>query len=96
MRARASGSMRALRRTTRRGEPAAVRCPRAAGRSMRNERFGALLSEGLSSVAKRHQKTLGAVDAEIVRELRLKAWTVHGWRRGYVPRQAEQIAFLAR
>ncbi|HKS70511.1 MAG TPA: NB-ARC domain-containing protein [Ktedonobacterales bacterium] len=63
---------------------------------MRNERFGALLSEGLSSVAKRHHKTLSAVDAEIVRELRLKAWTVQGWRRGYVPRQAEQIAFLAR
>jgi LuxR family glucitol operon transcriptional activator len=63
---------------------------------MRNERFGALLSEGLSSVAKRQHTTLRAVDHDITSELHLKEWTVQGWRRGYVPSQPDHVAFLAR
>ena len=66
-----------------------------------NKQFGALLSEGLASIAHRWHKTKGAVCREMTEKLRaqgfaLSASTLEGWCRGFVPKEPEQIAWLVR
>ena len=61
-----------------------------------HRRFGRLLSEGIVSVAKRQQKRIAAVEAEIAKVLGYSPHTVQRWRRGYVPKEPEQVAFLVR
>ncbi len=68
---------------------------------MHNDEFGRLLNEGLSSVARKQNKTMGGLEAEIhllVDQLgfSLKYHTVSGWRRGYVPKEPELVALLTR
>jgi tetratricopeptide (TPR) repeat protein len=60
----------------------------------RNERFGKLLSEGIISVSMRKDKTVKAVEQEIAQELGFASHTVERWRRGYIPKEPEQVAFL--
>lgn len=64
--------------------------------TQRNERFGRLLSEGISSVARRQGRTLQEVETAIGEGLGYARATVDGWRRGTIPRTAEQVAYLAR
>ncbi len=61
-----------------------------------NKRFGQLLSEGIVSVAKRQRKSVAAVEGEIAGKLGYTHHTVQRWRRGYMPREPEQVAFLVR
>ena len=61
-----------------------------------HRRFGRLLREGIVSVAKRQQKRIAAVEAEIAKVLGYSPHTVQRWRRGYVPKEPEQVAFLVR
>lgn len=62
--------------------------------------FGRLLSEGLSTIARRHNKTMSGVEVDIGLHMdkagfKLKSNTIAGWRRGYIPKKPEQIALLA-
>lgn len=59
-------------------------------------RFGELLSEGIVSVAKRKGKKIAQIERALARELDFTYHTIQRWRRGYVPGELEQIAFLAR
>lgn len=61
-----------------------------------NKRFGKLLSEGIISVAKRQHKQVVAVEREIAEALGYTHHTVERWRRGYLPNNPEQVAFLVR
>lgn len=68
------------------------RCPMAA-----NKRFGELLSEGIVSVSRRHSKTIVAVEWEIAQVFGFASHhIVERWRRGYIPKVPEQIAYLVR
>jgi hypothetical protein len=60
----------------------------------RSVSFGELLSEGIVSVSRRRSMTVKAVEDEIAENLSFARYTVERWRRGYVPREPEQIAFL--
>jgi hypothetical protein len=59
-----------------------------------SERFGKLLSEGIVSASMRKDKTVRAVEQEIAQELGFALHTVERWRRGYIPKEPEHIAFL--
>jgi LuxR family glucitol operon transcriptional activator len=61
-----------------------------------NKRFGELLSEGVSSVARRQGKDLGAVEQEIAEAIGYTYHTIQRWRRGYLPKEPDQVAFLVR
>ena len=62
-----------------------------------NQRFGDLLTEGIISIAKRQRKTVAAVEREIAQALGFTSQhIVERWRRGYVPKEPEQVAFLVR
>ena len=61
-----------------------------------NERFGRLLTEGISSVAGRQKKTVQSVESEIAGELGFTSHNVERWRRGHVPSEPEHVAFLVR
>lgn len=59
-----------------------------------SERFGKLLSEGIVNVSMRKDKTVRAVEQEIAQELGFASHTVERWRRGYIPKEPEHVAFL--
>src|SRR5262245_9963009 len=61
-----------------------------------DKRFGALLGEGVSSVARRQRKRMGQVKDEIAEALGFSAHSVQRWLRGFVPTEPAQVAFLAR
>jgi len=61
-----------------------------------NKRFGELLSEGIFSVAKRQRETIAGVEQEIAKELGYTHHTVQRWRRGYLPKDPAQAAFIVR
>ncbi len=62
-----------------------------------NQRFGDLLTEGIVSIAKRQRKTVVGVELEIAQALGfVSQHIVERWRRGYVPKEPEQVAFLVR
>ncbi|MBA2284066.1 MAG: tetratricopeptide repeat protein [Ktedonobacteraceae bacterium] len=66
-----------------------------------NKQFGAILSEGISSIAHRWHKTKSAVYREITQHLReagfdLTDSTVEGWCRGFVPKEPQVIARIVR
>jgi DNA-binding Xre family transcriptional regulator len=61
-----------------------------------NVRFGDLLSEGISSAARRQQKKIQGVEYEIGNALEVSVYSVQRWRRGYIPTKLEQVAFLVR
>ncbi len=60
------------------------------------DRFGELLGEGIVSVAKRKGKKIAQIERVLAEELGFTYHTIQRWRRGYVPEELEQIAFLAR
>lgn len=60
----------------------------------RNKLFGTLLSEGISSIARRQQKTISRVEDDIASQLGFSLHTVQRWKRGYVPVEPTHIAFL--
>ena len=67
---------------------------------MPDHEFGRLLNEGLSTVARRHNKTMSGVETEMGLHadeagFKLKQHTIAGWRRGYIPKKPELIALLA-
>ena len=61
-----------------------------------NKRFGELLSEGIVSIAKRRHKSIAAVEREIAGELGYTHHTVQRWRRGHLPKDPAQVAFIVR
>lgn len=63
-----------------------------------NKQFGNLLSEGIVSVARRQGKTVAAVEQHIAdaKEIGCSFHNVQRWRRGYVPKEPDQIAYLVR
>jgi hypothetical protein len=62
-----------------------------------NQRFGDLLTEGIVSIAKRQRKTVVAVELEIAQALGFASQhIVERWRRGYIPKEPEQVSFLVR
>lgn len=61
-----------------------------------NRRFGQLLSEGVSSVARRQRKSMSAVEDELAVDLGYSAHTVEYWRRGHLPTDQAQVAALVR
>jgi tetratricopeptide (TPR) repeat protein len=68
---------------------------------MFDDKFGQLLKEGLSAVARRHNTTMSGVEAEISLRMDeagfdLKQYTFAGWRRGYIPKEPGQIELLAK
>jgi tetratricopeptide (TPR) repeat protein len=68
---------------------------------MRNHQFGALLSEGIASVATRCRKTRPGIRWEITEHLRQAGFvlydsTVAGWCQGFVPREPAIITWLTR
>ncbi|MCI0561691.1 MAG: hypothetical protein MN733_24645, partial [Nitrososphaera sp.] len=60
------------------------------------DRFGELLSEGIVSAAKRKGKRIAEIERVLAEELKFTYHTIQRWRRGFVPEELEQIAFLAR
>ena len=62
----------------------------------RNKRFGELLDEGISSVAKRQRKTMAAVEADLGENLGYSSHTVQHWRRGNLPPTPDIVASIAR
>ena len=60
------------------------------------KRFKKLLDEGISSVAKRQEKTIGAVQMEIAQELGYSVHTIEHWRRGNIPKTSELVEGLVR
>lgn len=62
----------------------------------RNKRFGELLDEGISSVAKRQRKTIAGVEREIADRLGYSPHTVQHWRRGNVPQDPQHVEELVR
>lgn len=60
------------------------------------ERFGKLLSEGIVSVAKRQGKKIREVEQDLATQMSFTYHAVEHWRKGFPPREPEQIAFLAR
>jgi hypothetical protein len=69
----------------------------SAGQTMsRNKRFGQLVDEGISSVAKRQSKTVAAVEMEIAEQLGYSQHTIQHWKRGNAPAQADHLIFLVR
>ncbi len=60
-----------------------------------NRRFGKLLSEGITSVARRQSRTIASVERELAESLGYSAHTVQRWRRGYTPRQLDQVVAQA-
>jgi tetratricopeptide (TPR) repeat protein len=68
---------------------------------MENKQFGALLSEGLSSVARRQHKTIASVKRDVTGQLvdagfRLTGSTISGWCQGIVPKDHRLVEFIAR
>src|SRR5690242_416704 len=68
---------------------------------MPNKHFGSLLSEGITSVAQRWNKTKPGVKWEMTEQLRaegfpLKDATVSGWCQGFVPKDVRLIAWVSR
>jgi AAA-like domain/TIR domain len=61
-----------------------------------NKIFGRLLNEGISSVAKRQNKQLAAVEFELAQMLRYSEHTIQHWRRGYIPPRPELVAQIVR
>lgn len=61
-----------------------------------NKRFGELLSEGIGSIARRQKKGVAAVQQEIAEALGYTHHNVQRWRRGHLPDEPDQVAFLAR
>ena len=61
-----------------------------------NKRFGELLDEGISSVAKRQRKTIAAVEADLGQALDYSPHTVQHWRRGNLPPSPDIVADIAR
>lgn len=62
----------------------------------RNERFGTLLSEGIASVAGKQQKDVGQVEVDLAESLTYSHHTIQRWKRGYLPKETEHLAFLVR
>ena len=62
----------------------------------RNKLFGKLVDEGISSVAKRQDKTVAAVEMEVAEQLGYSPHTVQHWKRGNLPAQEDQVAYLVR
>lgn len=60
------------------------------------ERFGKLLSEGIVSVARRQGKKIREVEQDLATQMSFTYHAVEHWRKGFPPREPEQIAFLAR
>lgn len=63
---------------------------------MRNQRFGELLDEGISSVAKRQRKTMSAVEEDLAEISGYSVHTVQNWRRGNVPPDDDFVAEILR
>lgn len=62
-----------------------------------NKRFGELLNEGFSSVAKRQGKKLDDVKREVAESLNYSSSNIHRWLyHGKMPKDATQVAFLVR
>ena len=61
-----------------------------------NRQFGQLLSEGVSSVARRQRKSMSAVEDELASMLGYSSHTVEYWRRGHLPPDDELVAALVR
>ncbi|MDX1665366.1 MAG: hypothetical protein R3272_16350, partial [Candidatus Promineifilaceae bacterium] len=61
-----------------------------------SRRFGRLLSEGISSVARRQRKSMSAVEEEVATMLGYSSHTVEYWRRGHVPPDETHVAALVR
>ena len=61
-----------------------------------NPRFKQLLDEGVTSVARRRDMRLAKVEKEIAYGLGFSVSNVQRWRRGFVPLDLEQVAFLVR
>lgn len=61
-----------------------------------NQRFGRLLSEGVSSVARGQGKTIAAVEREIAEKLGYSPHTVQRWKRGHLPKEPDQVEYLVR
>src|SRR6266581_4946708 len=62
-----------------------------------NKRFGELLSEGIVSVSRRQSKTIVGVEWEIAQVFGFTSHhIVERWRRGYIPKDSDQVAYLAR
>lgn len=63
--------------------------------------FGASLSKAIKSIAKSRLTTIPEIEREIARGMielgyPMQNYTVNGWRRGYVPSEPQQIAWLVR
>jgi hypothetical protein len=56
-----------------------------------NKLFAKLLDEGISSVAKRQDKLLAAIETELADMLGYSVHTVQHWRRGNIPPQIEHV-----
>lgn len=61
-----------------------------------NLRFKQLLSEGITSVARRQGKNIAAVERDIALDLGYSHHNIQYWRRGNVPKNADHIEFLVR
>lgn len=61
-----------------------------------NRRFGRLLSEGVSSVARRELRPMSAVESELAALLGYSVHTIEHWRRGHLPTDEDQVAALVR
>ena len=61
---------------------------------VRNKEFGQLLSEGLKSVSSSQKKKLGDVEWEIATALGYSQHTIQHWRRGYVPKNPQNVEEL--
>ena len=61
-----------------------------------SRRFGQLLTEGISSVARRQRKSMSAVEDELAAVLGYSAHTVEYWRRGHLPTEVDHVAALVR
>ena len=61
-----------------------------------NRRFGRLLTEGISSVARRQRKSMSAVEDELASLLGYSSHTIQYWRRGHLPPEEKHVAAIVR
>ncbi len=61
-----------------------------------NKRFGELLDEGVSSVARRQRKTIAGVEAELADRLGYSSHTIQHWRRGNIPQKSQHVEEVVR
>lgn len=62
----------------------------------KNGRFGKLLSEGITSIAAKQGQNIGDIERKLADEMDFTHHTIQRWRRGFLPKEEAEIAFLVR